>query len=140
MTLERAGFSGRLWSPTAWAEEIGRLGHIVLVGRDAAGQPVGATAWSVVAEVAELLRLVVDPAQRRRGWGRRLVEAGLEWAAQAGAEVAFLEVAEDNQPASRLYLDLNFSVIDRRRDYYTPGQHAIVMRRAVPGALGDGHV
>jgi ribosomal-protein-alanine N-acetyltransferase len=137
MILERAGFTGRLWSPTAWAEEIGRLGHIVLVGRDATGQPVGAAAWSAVAETAELLRLVVDPARRRQGWGRRLVEAGLEWAAQTGAEVVFLEVAEDNQAASQLYLGLGFSVIDRRRDYYNPGQPAIVMRRAV---LGDGHV
>ncbi|MDR1388341.1 MAG: GNAT family N-acetyltransferase [Propionibacteriaceae bacterium] len=137
MDLEQSGFTAQRWSATSWAGEIGRPGHLVLVGRQATGL-VAAAAWSVLAGAAELLRLVVDPAQRRLGWGRRLVEAGLDWAALNRAEAAFLEVSEDNQAAVDLYAAEGFVALDRRRDYYAPGRHAVVMRRPLAGPSQGG--
>nr|WP_203930183.1 GNAT family N-acetyltransferase [Virgisporangium ochraceum] len=50
----------------------------------------------------------VDPAHRRQGWARRLTLALVAWAADAGAERAFLQVEETNTPARDLYERLGF--------------------------------
>lgn len=70
----------------------------------------------------EILNMAVDPAFRRRGIGRRLLEPILR------GEV-FLEVRESNTGAQALYISLGFQVAGRRRRYYTdPPEDAIVMR------------
>jgi len=52
----------------------------------------------------------------------------------AGARRVFLEVAEDNWAARRLYAALGFAPVGRRRNYYRRGQDfvaALTMRRLV---------
>jgi ribosomal-protein-alanine N-acetyltransferase len=71
-----------------------------------------------VAGEAELLTIAVDPAHRRQGLGRTLVEAFLAEARQRGAETAFLEVAEDNTAARTLYTAAGFTQTGRRKGYY----------------------
>jgi GNAT superfamily N-acetyltransferase len=63
----------------------------------------------------------VDPGQRRRGWARRLTLALVGWAAEAGAERAFLQVEESNTAARQLYEGLGFRTA-----------HQYVVRRASP--------
>ncbi len=46
---------------------------------------------------------------RRRGVGRQLVRAMLQWGAGIGARRAYLQVAEDNRPAAALYAELGFT-------------------------------
>jgi ribosomal-protein-alanine N-acetyltransferase len=83
----------------------------------------------------ELLMLAVHPAHRRHGIGRALT---LQWlgAAQSHADLAFLEVADDNLPALALYTDLGFGIIGRRTAYYArknaPNADALVMQCALP--------
>jgi ribosomal protein S18 acetylase RimI-like enzyme len=50
----------------------------------------------------------VDPGQRRRGWARRLTLALAGWAADEGAERAYLQVEETNTAARQLYERLGF--------------------------------
>lgn len=85
----------------------------------------------VAAGEAEILTLAVDPAARRQGLGRALVEAAAGIAAQAGAETLFLEVADDNAAALGLYTGAGFSGVGRRRGYYASGADAVVMRLAL---------
>jgi RimJ/RimL family protein N-acetyltransferase len=82
----------------------------------------GSTAW--VLEVAERLtghaqltpsgcamrlgRVLIDPAQRGRGHGRRLVIAVIEQASQEGAQRVELSVLIDNTAARHLYASLGF--------------------------------
>jgi GNAT superfamily N-acetyltransferase len=55
-----------------------------------------------------LFDIVVDPAERRRGHGRRLLEELLAWAYARGARRAYLQVVEQNQAARALYASLGF--------------------------------
>jgi ribosomal-protein-alanine N-acetyltransferase len=88
-----------------------------------------------VAEEAELLTLAVHPAARRRGIGRRLVDAFLTDAAARGAKRAFLEVAASNAPALALYAASGFSETGRRPRYFirpdATREDALVLSRAL---------
>lgn len=82
---------------------------------------------------AEIITLAVAPAARRQGLAQRLVEAAMVRALALGAEVLFLEVADDNVAALGLYRGLGFEIVGRRRGYYAhtdggPPTDALVMR------------
>lgn len=80
---------------------------------------------------AEILTLAVRPAARRAGIGAALVATALCAVGAAGAKAMFLEVAEANEAAIRLYAAAGFTRIGLRRDYYAPGSHALAMRRSL---------
>lgn len=67
---------------------------------------------------AEILTIGVHPQARGRGLGRLLLEVAAAHAVAGGAEALFLEVAEDNLPARRLYETCGFVVVGRRPGYY----------------------
>jgi ribosomal-protein-alanine N-acetyltransferase len=88
----------------------------------------------VVAGEAELLTIAVDPAARRQGTGRALVEAFLAEARRRDAETAFLEVAETNAAARSVYAAAGFRQTGRRRGYYRGAGlvvDAILMGRSI---------
>ncbi len=76
----------------------------------------------------EILSLVVNPANRRQGIGRALVEA--ELASSSKGTTWFLEVRESNVAAISLYTAVGFIASGRRRPgyYRDPAEAAIVMR------------
>ncbi|HEX4197946.1 MAG TPA: GNAT family N-acetyltransferase [Caulobacteraceae bacterium] len=85
-----------------------------------------------IADEAEVLTLAVDPAHRRAGVGRALVEAAAVVAAAAGARRLFLEVASDNDAALALYRSAGFAEAGQRPAYYRRGTGAVdalVLRR-----------
>jgi [ribosomal protein S18]-alanine N-acetyltransferase len=95
-----------------------------------------AVTW-VVFDQGDLSNLAVDPGLRRRGIGRRLLEAAIDSARAAGAYALFLEVRESNAVALRLYASRGFSRVGRRRRYYRqPAEDALVLRLDLTGAAG----
>lgn len=72
----------------------------------------------VAADEAEILTIAVAAHHRRRGLGRLLVEAAAAAAIAAGATALFLEVADDNTPALRLYEGQGFRAVGLRPGYY----------------------
>ncbi len=86
-----------------------------------------------VVEEAEVLTLAVDPAQRRQGLARRLLDYAMEELRQRGIISCFLEVAIDNTAARGLYGSAGFTEVSTRRGYYQNADgtraDAIVMRR-----------
>ncbi len=89
-----------------------------------------------IAGEAEVLTLAVDPAHRRQGQARALLEAAMLAAIAGNAEAMFLEVAEDNAPAIGLYLGADFARVGLRRGYYespTGRRDALVLRRDLIG-------
>ncbi|MCC3244286.1 GNAT family N-acetyltransferase [Methylocystis sp. WRRC1] len=76
---------------------------------------------------AEILTFAVDPARRGVGLGRMLLDKHLENLERGGARLVFLEVADDNEAALKLYSRAGFKEIGRRENYY---QRANGERRA----------
>ncbi len=73
----------------------------------------------------EILNLAVDPAYRRQGIARRLLDAELV----RGRNTWYLEVRESNTPARKLYQDMGFQEVGTRDAYYhNPDETGIVMR------------
>ena len=95
---------------------------------------VGYAAASIVAEIGELQRIAVDPAQRRRGLAGQLLTAVADLAAPEGADRVLLEVREDNDGALAFYAAAGFAEIDRRRKYYRDGATAVVLALPVTPA------
>ena len=118
------------WSASEIAELMASPGAFALVAEDAA--PVAFILCRAMAGEAEILTLAVEPAARRRGLARALVEAAAGVARIAGAEAMFLEVADDNVAAIGLYEAAGFHRAGLRRGYYDRGPQgyvdALVMR------------
>ena len=103
----------------------------------AGSPPAGFILARAVAGEAEILTLAVDPATRRRGLGRALVEASADVALAAGAQTMWLEVAQDNGAALALYAAAGFEEDGRRRGYYPRAEGAVdalVLRRRLNSA------
>ena len=88
-------------------------------------------------ERAHLVLLAVQPAQRRRGIGRRLVDWLLESALTAGMASVHLELRADNEAARRFYRALGFSETVLMPRYYNGREAAMRMIRVLraPGPL-----
>ena len=126
VALEARGFAAGAWDRGAVRGSLeDRFGlHLGLQGPD--GALLGVALAQVIFEHAELLRILVDPQQRRRGLGRTLLEALVEACAARGAEVLSLEVRAENTPAQALYGAMGMRQGGRRRAYYADGEDALL--------------
>jgi GNAT superfamily N-acetyltransferase len=95
---------GRARGPAAYASISGREGVL------------GVSVGVVVEEHLGLFEVFVAPGHRRRGVGRRMMEAVLAWGAARAATTAFLQVEEGNRAALAFYDALGFS--DSHRYWY----------------------
>jgi ribosomal-protein-alanine N-acetyltransferase len=114
----------------AWDEAaFGRL--LAMPGAHALADDSGFVLFRVAADEAEIIMLAVVPEARRRGLGRRLVDAAATMAAQHGARALFLEVSQANHPARALYSAAGFALCGTRPAYYPDGSDALVLRRTL---------
>jgi [ribosomal protein S18]-alanine N-acetyltransferase len=88
---------------------------------DVGGSVTGYGIMSIAAGEAHLLNLCVHPNAQRFGYGRRLLNALLQRAAEADADKVFLEVRPSNEIALRLYRSIGFEQIGIRPAYYQAG-------------------
>jgi ribosomal-protein-alanine N-acetyltransferase len=92
-----------------------------------------------VGEDAEVLNVAVDPNFRGKGLAGQMLDAVLIALGGRGVRTAFLEVRESNRAARALYGSRGFTEIGRRVRYYRrPVEDALVMRRILEVAEGDG--
>jgi [ribosomal protein S18]-alanine N-acetyltransferase len=125
--LEDAAFEDS-WPLDLLAYELTHPRAFLLVASRGDDAPLpGYVLFHRVAGEAELLRLAVDPPERRRGIGRLLVERGLERLRRENVQVCFLEVRMDNEPAIELYKRMGFERVGRRRGYYRDGTDALIL-------------
>jgi [ribosomal protein S18]-alanine N-acetyltransferase len=131
----------------AWSEGLVREGVVgnlptisyLVADVDAPGggrSVVGHATASVVADIAELQRIAVDPAHRRTGVASDLLDAVVALARAGGADRLLLEVRATNAGAIAFYAARDFVEVDRRRRYYRDGTTAVVMRRGLGPSCG----
>ncbi len=128
--LEEAAFHDP-WPREMLAYELCHPYSVLLIagglpGDRPGGQPGAYAAFRHAAGEAELLRVAVHPAARRRGLARALLEEGFVRLRLAGIQVCFLEVRVENKPAIALYEGLGFAWVGLRRAYYQDGADAMV--------------
>ena len=115
------------WDRARFEESLAR--HQMLVLR-ANGELCGFAVFRQVLDEAEVLNIAVTPAHCRKGFGRRLLRAGLDLLAER-ARCVHLEVRAGNAPAIALYRSEGFQRVGLRRNYYPAVQgreDAILMR------------
>jgi ribosomal-protein-alanine N-acetyltransferase len=80
-----------------------------------------------VAGESHILNIATHPDFRRRGVGTALMAATVEEAHARKASLIILEVRRSNLEARRLYRKFGFEERRLRRNYYGPGEDALVM-------------
>ena len=85
---------------------------------------------SRAADEAEIVTLAVRPAFRRKGIAAMMLARFAEELGGRGTARIVLDVSESNLPARALDESAGFTITGRRRNYYGPGQDAILMARA----------
>ena len=116
-----------------WGEdEIYRLlmEKNVVAHRAVSGRKViGFIVSRLAAGEAEILSVAIAPAWRSRKLSRPLLDLHLRRLAGLGTRTVFLEVSENNAPATKLYRRAGFREVGRRKGYYDGGATALVLRR-----------
>jgi ribosomal-protein-alanine N-acetyltransferase len=128
-----AGAFQRAWTEEGFRELLSQpnvLAHRVAIG----SRVTGFILSRMTAGEAEILSLAVGSSHRGRGFGRQLLDLHLRRLAGLGISPVFLEVAEDNVAAQRLYRRAGFRGVGRRERYYPEheGSAALVLRRDLP--------
>lgn len=132
VAIEREGFADP-WQKRDFVNALNRRNGYSLVylnGRRVVAYAIG----FLVANEYHLADLAVHPAFRRRGLGRRFLEAVLKGLPDRNADVVTLEVRVSNLSAIGLYRKLGFRTVAIRHGYYTsPAEDALVMLKALNG-------
>ena len=124
------------WDDAAFRHLLAGPGMFAIIAGVAGDppEPAGFMVARAIAGEAEIVTFGVLPAFRGNGLGATLLAEMLDVAEAQGAEAAFLEVAEDNLAAHRLYTAHGFAEIGRRPNYYRRNGHAVaalVMKRQI---------
>lgn len=119
--LHQKCFPHKPWSADDFAD-LKKSGCEIIASQN------GFIVWRAVADEAELITIGVAPDARRTGIGAAMIgimEAELK---KSGVKSVFLEVAENNAPARKLYEQNGYVQIGVRPKYYD-GIDAIMMKK-----------
>ncbi|RUO60630.1 peptidase C39 family protein [Pseudidiomarina insulisalsae] len=83
-------------------------------------------------QLARLYSLAVDPAFRRRGYGRKLLDAAEHDADERHCLFMRLEVKIDNAAALALYHGAGYYDMEIRPEYYEDDSDAVVLQKLLP--------
>ncbi len=81
----------------------------------------------LIADECHVLNIAVHPESRRLGIGTVLLTEAIAEAKSTGAGVVTLEVRRSNLAARQLYRKFEFEERRLRRNYYGPGEDAVIM-------------
>lgn len=113
------------WTPNIFSDCI-KVGYSCWVldagtkGSDS--KIVGYGLMSLSGTEAHILNICIQGASQRTGLGKRMMLHLIQEAKNLQADSVFLEVRPTNSGAFRLYKNLGFKIIGRRKDYY-PAQN-----------------
>ena len=129
-SIEASSFSP--WNREQVAAEFQRKAGLSLVAVTSAGEVQAWCCGMSVGTDAELLKITVHPAKRRKGIAEALLLELCVQFAKRDARQIFLEVRLQNIPALRLYEKLGFQETGRRKNYYKgPADDAVILVRSL---------
>ena len=117
------------WSVQGFADILRREDVLFLVASEG-DRLLGYVGVYCTADEGEITNVAVSKEARRRGVGRRLLEALTEALAKRAIFRIVLEVRVSNEAAIRLYEQMDFVVAGTRKNFYEkPTEDAYVMVR-----------
>ena len=126
--LEQECFS-HPWSHQALEEELSNPAAVFLVAVEGEGV-VGYAGMHVVWGEGYIDNIAVFPHARRKGVGRKLVQALIDWMEHHEGLFLTLEVRPSNEAAVLLYHSVGFEEAGRRKGFYQdPKEDALLMTR-----------
>ncbi len=125
--IEAASFPAP-WNRGHFRHELERNPYSVNRVLRSGGSVVGYTSVWILDGELQVNKIAVAPCRRGRGLGLLLMRRLLTLAAESRCRRVTLEVRPGNAEARALYANLGFGETGRRKDYYGPGQEAILMQ------------
>jgi [ribosomal protein S18]-alanine N-acetyltransferase len=113
--------------------------HKIVLKAASGGRLPGFTVLQFAADEAEILTLAVSEEARRQGMASLMLRTAIESCERKLISRLYLEVAEGNGPAIKLYAKAGFSIIARRENYYqlsrSAPETALIMRLDTKAAI-----
>ena len=134
--LEAQVMGSDAWNEHLVADELPRPDRVWWAAYDGEQLLGYAGGWVVVGQV-QILKVGVDPSQRRRGIARELLARVAADARNLGAATCSLEVRAGNVGAQAFYEALGFHTLGTRPRYYSDGEDALIMEGPLPLAPHD---
>lgn len=101
--------------------------NALVAGQFMDGKLGGFICLSLIPPETEILTIAVSPNYQGQGFGKSLFESAKEKLPTFGINKIFLEVSVKNTSAQKFYISLGFTEFSTRKDYYAPGEDAILM-------------
>lgn len=115
------------WSERSFTNEITNPQSVFLVALGD-GKIVGYGGYWACIDESHITTVAVTSSSRRRGIGKRLMQALLARAQESGMTCSTLEVRASNVAAVQMYEGMGFKVTARRKGYYPDNKEdALVM-------------
>ena len=134
--LEAQVMGSDAWNEHLVADELPRPDRVWWAAYDGEQLLGYAGSWVVDGQV-QILKVGVDPSQRRRGIARELLARVAADARNLGAATCSLEVRAGNVGAQAFYEALGFHTLGTRPRYYSDGEDALIMEGPLPLAPHD---
>lgn len=109
------------------AEELERAWTRAWVAREGAREVVGYVVTWHVADELHVMNVATRTDRRRRGIGRALMAAAVDYARENAVRHVLLEVRRSNVPAIALYRAFGFFAMGVRARYYPDDEDAVEM-------------
>ena len=134
--LEAQVMGSDAWNEHLVADELPRPDRVWWAAYDGEQLLGYAGGWVVDGQV-QILKVGVDPSQRRRGIARELLARVAADARDLGAATCSLEVRAGNVGAQAFYEALGFHTLGTHPRYYSDGEDALIMEGPLPLAPHD---
>jgi ribosomal-protein-alanine N-acetyltransferase len=127
VSIERSSDTAAHWNEAEYATAL--HGRRLILVAELASNIVGFLVASTATEEWELENIAVDPTQRKRGVGRALMAALIDYARLAGAVEVRQEIRQSNVSAQALAEQTGFLQEGKRTGYYaSPSEDALLFK------------
>lgn len=130
MAIEHQAFTNP-WSTEMVKKELTQDWSTVLVLEESSPSGWQLRAFAIfwlVADEVHVLNVATDQVVRRRGFGRKVMDAVLATGRTQKCTLATLEVRRSNEAAIKLYTSLGFRAVGMRPSYYQDNREdAVIM-------------
>jgi ribosomal-protein-alanine N-acetyltransferase len=128
LAIEKRNFPAP-WTRRAFLAEIAATSVSQPLVAEYQNQIIGYVVPWFVADELQIANIAIHEDFRRRGLARQIIVCLCDAAPRRGCRVAHLEVRRSNTAARMLYEKLGFQTTKVRRNYYEPGEDALLMSK-----------